>query len=86
MTYLALAFSAEKANDRRGGIPYVAVVSVAKHGAIAAATKSAIAQRPWHFLYFFPDEHGHGSFRPVSNDLYCSRSAFRSANIPSPII
>src|SRR5215211_5938536 len=21
---------------------------------------------PWHFLYFFPDPHGHGSFRPTS--------------------
>src|SRR5512140_590371 len=21
---------------------------------------------PWHFLYFFPDPHGHGSLRPIS--------------------
>src|SRR3989442_15314527 len=25
---------------------------------------SAGAQAPWHFLYFFPLPHGHGSFRP----------------------
>ncbi len=23
--------------------------------------------RPWHFLYFFPLPHGHGSFRPGSS-------------------
>src|SRR5438309_1978528 len=23
------------------------------------------AQEPWHFLYFFPEPHQHGSFRPM---------------------
>lgn len=27
--------------------------------------KVAYASAPWHFLYFLPEPHGHGSFRPI---------------------
>jgi hypothetical protein len=27
--------------------------------------KTNQAFRPWHFLYFFPEPHGHGSLRPT---------------------
>ena len=26
---------------------------------------TAVGQRPWHFLYFWPDPHQHGSLRPI---------------------
>jgi hypothetical protein len=29
------------------------------------AHRSGRAQRPWHFLYFAPDPHQHGSLRPI---------------------
>jgi hypothetical protein len=30
---------------------------------------------PWHFLYFFPDPHGHGSFRPTSGTAAVARAS-----------
>ena len=33
--------------------------------------------RPWHFLYFFPLPHGHGSFRPTVSPP-CSGASGRS--------
>src|SRR5206468_12645751 len=31
----------------------------------AAEQQAAGAQAPWHFLYFLPDPHQHGSLRPI---------------------
>ncbi len=55
MTYLALAFKAMKAHDRREGLPYAAVVSVAKHGVIAAATRGGRhSSKTMAFFVLFP--------------------------------
>lgn len=55
MTYLALAFKAMKAHDRREGLPYAAVVSVAKHGVIAAAIRGGRhSSKTMAFFVLFP--------------------------------
>ena len=42
------------------------------------------ALAPWHFLYFFPEPHGHGSFRPTRGPLLRIGSVtFASPVLPS---
>ena len=44
------------------------------------AWRSTHAAAPWHFLYFFPLPHGHGSFRPTFGSS--RRTVFTSASSP----
>src|SRR5262249_58962406 len=53
------------AERRRGGArAHEPATPWAPRGPSARREQPAHA-RPWHFLYFFPDPHGHGSFRPI---------------------
>src|SRR5436190_14012313 len=44
----------------------------------------ADAQRPWHFLYFAPDPHQHGSFRPIRAPLGVNPGFGPSTDAPPP--
>src|SRR5687767_2877096 len=37
--------------------------------------------QPWHFLYFFPDPHGHGSLRPGRGVSYLTVGFFNSSPV-----
>src|SRR3954471_14538156 len=49
-------------------------------------TRYANALAPWHFLYFLPDPHGHGSLRPTfgSSRLTCSTCGTISSSAQAP--
>src|SRR6266705_1045529 len=52
---------------------------------IVAELIERLGQAPWHFLYFFPEPHQHGSFRPMFSlsDLTIWRGPVATAPPPA---
>src|SRR5665648_468086 len=52
---------------------------------VAERRSSEAAQAPWHFLYFFPLPHGHGSLRPtLSHTTRCCTATGPVLVVPPP--